>query len=174
VESIISEHCRIRYPEIFSVKNNSIVDDYCYFATKVQIGEYCHIASGCSIAGGKDKTFTLGNFSGISSGVKIWCESNDYVNDLITLKPEGVEIGDKPFKGNVTVGAMCGIGANTIIMPGNIIPEGVAVGALSYVPSNFDFKPWCVYAGNPIQLVLPRNKENVLEQVENFKRGVDG
>ena len=171
---IISSHCRIRYPEMFSVGKFSIVDDFCYFSTRVRIGEYCHVAAGCTVAGGKDKIFSLGAFSGLSSGVRVWCESNDYVNDLITLTPQGVDIGAQAVKGDVVIGEMCGVGANTVIMPNNTIPEGVAIGALSFVPPNFPFKPWCVYAGNPVRLILPRNKDGVLAQVERLKAATRG
>ena len=34
--------------------------------------------------------FVLGDFSSLSSGVKIWCTSDDFRNDLVTIVPEGV------------------------------------------------------------------------------------
>lgn len=165
MKPIVSANIRIRDKENFSIKEFSVVDDFCYFSTKITIGKHCHIASGCSIAGGKDFLFTLGDFGSISSGVKIWCSSNDYVNDLVILNPEKKEIGDNPISGNVTIGKMCGVGANTVIMPNNTIPDGTVIGALSFVPSNFSFKPWSVYAGIPIKFIKKRNKKKVLQQV---------
>lgn len=172
MEPIISKNCRIRHPEHFSVGQHSIIDDFCYFSTKVKIGKFSHIASSCSIAGGKDKLFDLGDFCSISSGVRVWCNSNDFVNDLIILKPDNISIGDKPIKGDVKIGNMCGIGANSVIMPDNNIPEGVSIGALSFVPPRFKFEPWSVYAGIPIKLVKPRNKENVMRQVEELEKKI--
>lgn len=122
------------------------------------------MASGCTVAGGKERIFSLGDFSGIASGARIYCESNDYVYELVTLLPKATDISQTARIGDVTIAAMCGIGANTVIMPENEIPEGVAIGALSFVPSQFPFEPWSVYAGNPIKLILPRDKENVLRQ----------
>ncbi len=169
MKAIVSKNCRIRYPDKFKIGEGSIVDDFCYFSTQVEIGRFSHIASGCSIAGGKDKKFTLGDYCSVSSGVKVWCTSNDFVNDAIVLKPEGVKIGDSPIEGNVTLGDMCGIGANSVIMPGNNLPEGVSIGALSFVPPNFRFKPWGVYAGIPIRLIKARNKERVMEQIKKLE-----
>lgn len=171
--NIVSKNCRIRHPEYFSIGKYSIIDDFSYFSTKVEVGNCSHIASGCSVAGGKEKMFRLGNFCSLSSGVKIWCSSNDFVNDLVVLKPEGMDIGDAPVEGDVTIGDYCGIGANSVIMPSNNIPDGVSIGALSFVPSNFDFKPWSVYAGNPIKFLKPRNRENVLAQAEKLRKSLN-
>lgn len=170
MKPIISPHCRIRCPEHFHVGNHSIIDDFSYFSTQVEVGMFCHIAPNCTVAGGRDKKFTLGDFGGMSSGVRIYCESNDYLRDLITLKPPGLEIGDDPIRGDVVIGAMCGIGANTLVMPDNVIPEGVAIGALSYVPPRYPFKPWRVYAGNPIKMVFPRDRDRILLQAEKLRK----
>lgn len=177
MKPIISKNCRVRHPEYFNIGDYSIVDDHCYFSTKVEIGINSHIASGCTIAGGKEKLFSLGDYSSISSGVKIWCSSNDYVNDLVVLTAGDINIDDTPIEGDVTIGNMCGVGANSVIMPNNNIPEGVTIGALSFVPAGFTFKPWSVYAGIPIKLIKPRNKINVMRQkmeLENIlgKRGL--
>ena len=171
--AIISPHIRIRYPQWFVVGERSVVDDFCYFATKVNVGICSHIASGCSIAGGIAHQFTLGDFSSLSSGVKVWCASNDYANDLVVLPPPGVEIGDSPVLGDVTFANYTGIGANAVVMPDNFIPEGVVVGALSFVPAGYRFEPWTVYAGIPIRPIRARNKANVLVQVERLRKALE-
>lgn len=165
MEAIISPNSRIRYQEHFKIGEYSILDDYCYLSTKITIGRFSHIASGCSIAGGEDMQFVLGDYCSLSSGVKIWCKSNDFVNDLVVITPADFKIDDNLIKGDVIIEDMCGIGSNTVIMPDNRIPEGVSIGALSFVPANFKFQPWMVYAGVPIVAQRARNKKNVLEQV---------
>lgn len=55
-------------------------------------------------------------------------------------------------------------------MPGNHIPEGVSIGALSFVPSGYKFEPWTVYAGRPIRPIKKRNKENVLNTLRKLGR----
>ncbi|HAJ26711.1 MAG TPA: hypothetical protein DCG53_05615 [Syntrophus sp. (in: bacteria)] len=168
--SIISPNIRIRYPEYFEVGAYSIVDDFCYFSTKIRIGISCHIASGCSIAGGEHFSFEMGDFSSLSSGVKIWCRSNDFVNDLVVINPPGLGLEDvQPVEGDVSIGHYTGIGANSVVMPHNCIPEGTVIGALSFVPPAFLFKPWSVYAGTPIRLIGIRNRDRVLKQVEQLR-----
>lgn len=171
MKAVISKLCRIRHPEHFSVGPYSIIDDFSYFSTKVTIGRCSHIASGCSVAGGKARRFVLGDYCSLSSGVKIWCTSNDFVNDIVTIVPDiAAPVGDHPITGDVLIGNMCAVGANTVIMPDNTIPEGTVIGALSFVPAGFAFKPWSVYAGIPIRCIGGRNKRSVLKQVAAIER----
>jgi acetyltransferase-like isoleucine patch superfamily enzyme len=174
--SIVSKNIRVRHPEYFSIGEHSIVDDFCYFSTKVKIGRYAHIASGCSVAGGIARLFTLGNYSSLSSGVKIWCASDDFVNDIVAIIPpeadEGGSVKDHLISGDVTMGDFTAVGSNTVVMPLNEIPEGTTIGALSFVPARFRFEPWTVYAGVPIRRVASRNRENVLRQVQMIERRI--
>ena len=156
---------RVRYPDLFDIGNYSIIDDFSYFSTKVKVGIYSHIAASCVIAGGKSRQFTLGNFCSIASGTKIYCGSNDFVNDLVILTPD-IEIGMNMCSADVTIGDYCGVGTNSVIMPGNNIPEGTVIGGMSWVPSYSNLEPWSVYAGIPVKKIKDRNKDRVMKQVE--------
>jgi len=169
-KAIISANIRVRHPEFFEVGSNSIVDDFCYFSARVKIGRCSHIASGCSIAGGRGHLCTIGDFSSLSSGVKVWCASDDFVNDIVTIIPPGMENPKTNIiAGDVTFGNYTAVGSNSVIMPKNKIPEGTVIGALSYVPPEFEFEPWSVYVGAPVRFVKKRNKRNVLVQAEKLK-----
>ena len=173
-EPILSKNIRVRHPQHFHIGEGSIVDDFCYFSTQVVMGRFSHIANGCSVAGGAARTFTFGDFSSLSAGVKIWCASNDYVNDLVAITPQDVEpLGDHMIVGDVSIGQYTGVGSNAVIMPQNKIPEGVTIGALAFVPAGYAFEPWTVYAGVPIKPVKKRNRDNVLRQVDQLKRSLD-
>ena len=139
----LGEYVIIKKPELVKVGNN------------VRIADFCRISSG----GDGKYTFEMGDCSSLAAGVKVWLSSNDYVNELVTHSiPEVKEI-----QGNVRLGKYTGVGTNSVIMPGNDIPEGVSIGALSFVPSNYKFEPWTVYAGRPIRPIKKRNKENVIK-----------
>ena len=172
---VISKNIRIRYPHLFHVGKFSIIDDFCYFSSEVRIGFCSHIASGCSVAGGPKELFQLGDYCSLSSGVKIWCASDDFVNDLITIIPFNVktEIKENFIRGGVTIHDYCAVGANAVVMPNNRIPEGVSIGALSFVPVNFEFKPWSVYAGNPLRLIKQRNRLTVLKEVDKLREALN-
>ena len=165
MKPIVSPNSRIRHPELFQIGDHSIVDDFCYFSTRVTIGVCSHIASGCSVSGGSQRHFTLGDYCSLSSGVKIWCVSNDFANDIVVIAPDGVgDIGAHPIEGNVTFGHCTAVGSNSVVMPNNNIPEGTVIGALSFVPAAFAFEPWSVYAGIPIRRLGERNRDAVIAQ----------
>ena len=174
MKPIVSPHVRIRLPQHFEVGDHSIVDDFSYFSTRVKIGLCSHIASGCSVAGGGDYLFTLGDFCSLSSGVKIWCSSDDFVNDLVTIIPPGViDVKQHVIAGDVTFGNCTAVGSNSVVMPANRIPEGTVIGAVSFVPTAFPFEAWSVYAGSPIRLVGRRNREAVTAQAQRLRDQLD-
>lgn len=171
MKPIVSPNIRVRYPDCFEVGQFSIIDDYCYFSARVKIGFCSHVANGCSVGGGRERLFALGDFSSLSAGVKVWCASNDFANDLVAIVPPGVgDIGDSPITGDVIFENYTGAGANTVIMPDNVIPEGTTIGALSYVPPRFAFEPWAVYAGVPIRRIGARNRDRVLAQAHLIRQ----
>lgn len=174
MKPIVSPNARIRRPGAFEIGDFSIVDDFSYFSTRVRIGMCSHIASGCSVAGGGAHLFTLGDFSSLSSGVKIWCSSDDFVNDLVTIIPPGVaDVKQHVIAGDVTFGNCTAVGANSVVMPANDIPEGTVIGAVSFVPTAFPFEAWSVYAGSPIRLIGRRNRESVSAQARRLREQLD-
>ena len=174
MQPIVSPNSRIRHPEAFEIGEYSIVDDYCYFSTRVHIGLCSHIASGCSVAGSAKHLFTLGDFCSLSSGVRIWCTSDDFVNDVVTILPEGVgEIKAHLIEGDVSFGNCTAVGSNTVVMPRNHVPEGTVIGALSFVPAGFAFEPWSVYAGVPIRRIRARNKSAVKDQSARLRERLE-
>jgi acetyltransferase-like isoleucine patch superfamily enzyme len=163
---IVSANIRVRVPEHLIIGQDSIIDDFCYISTRLTVGRGTHIASGCSIAGGSKFHCRIGDFCSLSSGVKVWCASNDFVNDLIAIVPE--DLDTQAEEGDVEIGNYSGVGANSVILPNNRLPEGTAIGALSLVPAGFTFEPWTVYAGIPIRAIRPRNRQRVMEQVRHL------
>lgn len=165
LDPIISKNTRIRHPEFLTVGQGSIIDDFCYISTKLTVGMLTHIASGCSIAGGADMHCRIGNFCSLSSGVKVWCASDDFVRDIVTIIPPGFpDVKEHMIVGDVVFADMTAVGANSVIMPDNVIPEGTVIGALSFVPAKFPFEPWTVYAGTPIKPIKQREREAILAQ----------
>lgn len=167
---IISPNIRVRYPALFVVGEDSVIDDYCYFSTQVTVGRGSHIASNCTIAGGRTHRFALGDLASVSAGVRIWCASNDFARDLVALTPPGY---DDPaihlIVGDVLIGDLTGIGANSVIMPDSLIPEGAVVGALSFVPPRARLEPWSVYAGAPVRRIGDRDRDRVLAQAARLR-----
>jgi acetyltransferase-like isoleucine patch superfamily enzyme len=159
------------YTKIVGLENiefgtNIIIDDFVfiYAKKKLKIGSHVHIASFTSITGGE--SFTIGNFSGLSSGVRIFTGSDDFTgchlgNPTIDEKYRNVH------RAPVHIGRFCGIGANSVILPGVTVGEGAVVLAGSVVTKNLD--PWGIYVGN--RKVGEKDKVAILNNIENFLLG---
>lgn len=162
---ILGEYVIIKKPDLVEVGDNVRIADFCRISAACKIGSDCEIAPGAYIAGGDGKyTFEMGSCSSLAAGVRIWLSTNDYVNELVTHSiPEVKEI-----QGPVKLGKYTGVGTNSVIMPNNDIPEGVTIGAMSYVPCGYKFEPWTVYAGCPIHPIKKRNKENVIKTLKKI------
>ena len=126
------------------------------------------------MAGGGDRQFVLGDFCSLSSGVKIWCTSDDFANDLVTIVPSDAgPIKQHVISGDVTFANCTAAGSNAVVMPDNHVPEGTVIGALSFVPARFPFEPWTVYAGIPIRKVGVRDRDAVQAQAEALRVRLD-
>ena len=168
--SIISEYLRIRSHN-FIVGDNSIIDDFSYISNfQFTLGSFSHIGPNCCFAGGKYK-LKIGNHVTISSHVSIYCQSNNFKEDLVSLHSNLIE--DKKIYGDVTIEDFCGIGTHSIILPNNIIPEGVTIGAFSLVPPKFQFEKYTYYSGNPIIPKKKRDNNRILKQAQEVEKKIN-
>lgn len=157
--SFIASTTIIKQPDSLTMGHHSEILDFSMISPKCTMGHFCLIDRFVLIAGSQFN-FIMEDFSGIGGGARIWLQSNDYVNSLISHKSQ--------ISGDIIMGKYTGIGSNTVIMPNNHIPEGTVIGAHSFVPANFPFQTWSVYAGIPIRRLSDRNKNNVLQEAEQL------
>lgn len=128
----------------------------------VKLGSYIHIGSYVYI--GASKGVVLDDFSGLSQGVKIYSQSDDYsgeymTNPMISDEYTGGEIGLVTLEKHVI------IGSNTVILPNVRIGKGTSVGAQSLVLKNLE--NWGVYFGAPAKKIKTRSK-NLLDKEKLF------
>ena len=140
-----------------------IIDDFVFLNIrgKARIGNYVHIASFASVSGGGD--FVMEDFSGLSSGVRIVTGSDDFKghgfgNPTIAAKFRNVTTG------RVALGRFAIVGANSVVLPGVEIGEGVAVAAGCVVTKDLD--PWGIYFGN--RRIGERDREGVMRNHSDF------
>ena len=74
-EVIIGKTVRIRQPHKASIDDGSIIDDFTYISSALEVKKYVHIASSCTISGGEGK-FSIGNFSTLATHVSTHCGSS--------------------------------------------------------------------------------------------------
>lgn len=164
---VLGEYVVLKKPDELIVGDNVRIADFCRISSRCEIGSNCEIAVGVYIAGGGDEyRFKMGEYSSLASGVRVWLSSNEYVNELVTHNVPYV----KEIEGNVILDRYTGVGCNSVIMPNNHIPEGTVIGALSFVPSNYPFEPWTVYAGCPIRKIKARNREHIMKTLEKINQ----
>ena len=68
----------------------------------------------------------------------------------------------KSVIGKVVLGTNSDVGANTVILPGVTIGEGVALGANSLVLKSLTKNKWSLYFGSPARFVKKRKTSFVL------------
>lgn len=140
-----------------SLGDNVRIDDFCVLSAGpvgIVIGQYVHVAVYSSLIGaGK---ITLDDFCNISSRVSIYSSNDDYsgatmTNPMVPSQYTGVNHAD------VFLGRHVIVGSGSVILPGIVLEDGVAVGALSLVTK--DCKAFGIYVGNPARRVSERKRD---------------
>lgn len=174
MKPIIAQTVRIRYPDLFEIGDDSIIDDFCYFSTRVKIGRSSHFAPSVTVAGGNARLMRIGDMGGVASGARIYCTSDDLVRDIAGPLPPGIEgIKENLISGDVVIGDFCVVGANAVVMPNNVIPEGAIIAALAFVPPEAELLPWGIYGGVPLRFLRWRDRDAVLRQADALRRALE-
>jgi acetyltransferase-like isoleucine patch superfamily enzyme len=151
---MISRKASIVNPESLSIGDYSRIDDFCILSGNIKIGRNVHITPMCLVGGGL-KGVEISDFCTIAYNVKIFSQSDDYINGSITNSTFPRQFKKEKFA-KVFLGKHVIIGASSIIMPGCKLQEGSAIGAMSLVNKNT--KAWNVYYGIPAKLMRKRKK----------------
>lgn len=163
----ISSLASLHGAERIHIGDNVRIDDFCVISAGtegISIGNYVHIATGCSLMG--HSQITLSDFSGLSSRVSIYSSSDDYTGKSLT-NPTIPEYYRCVTNAAVFLGKHVIIGSTSVILPGVTIEEGVAVGALSLVTKNCG--AFGIYSGNPAKRISERRRDLLLLE-EEFNR----
>ena len=145
---IIGKTVRIRKPHETSIGDESIIDDFVYVSVGMNMGHNSHIASNVSISGGGlGRQFSIGNYSTISNGTSIHCASSGFRECTLELPsvPKEEQFGGDAR--DIVLGDYVVIGAHSCILPGVIVPEGVAFGAYTLVKPDIELLPFHLYSG---------------------------
>ncbi|WP_201618098.1 acyltransferase [Psychrobacter urativorans] len=165
----ISDKASIYNADQIEIGDNSRIDDFCVVSGRVKIGDFCQIAPMCLIAGGEAGIY-LGDFSGLSYGVKIFSQSDDYSGETMVSSFVPSKYKNEK-KEKVVIERQVIVGAGSMIMPGVNLAEGSSVGAMSLI--NKDTSPWGIYVGIPAKRVKERKKDllvlekKFLEEINN-------
>jgi len=132
------------------------VDDFTVIAAGdggITLGSFVHVAVFSSLIGRGH--IEMCDFSGLSSRVSIYSSSDDYLGRWMT-NPTVPEEFTGAKHADVYLGRHVIIGAGSVILPGVVIEDGVAVAALSLVKRKCE--EFGIYAGNPAKRVGERSR----------------
>ncbi len=153
----ISRRASIYNTQKISIGSNVRIDDFCVLSAGeggIEIGDYVHVAVFCSLLGAG--RIILSDFSGLSSRVSVYSSNEDYsgaslTNPTIPNRYRHVAARD------VLVGRHVIVGSGSVILPGVVLEEGVAVGALSLVTAHC--RSFGTYVGSPARRVGERKRD---------------
>lgn len=151
---LISDKCSIYSPEKISIGNNVRIDDFCILSGDIKIGNYVHIAAFGAYYGAAG--IQIDDFSTTSSRVTIYSQSDDYSGESMT-NPMIPEKYKKVKYGKIIIEKHCIVGASSIILPGVVLKQGSAIGAVSLVKKSTE--EWSIYAGAPAKKLKNREKK---------------
>jgi len=162
---LISERATLYGVERIRLGNNVRIDDFCVLSAGeggIEIGNYVHVAVFSSLIGGG--RITLSDFSGLSSRVTIYSSNDDYSGNAMTnptVPPEFTSVQHA----DVFLGRHVIVGSGSVILPGAVLEEGVAVGALALVKGRCE--AFGIYAGYPAKRIKSRSRR-LLEIEKEF------
>jgi acetyltransferase-like isoleucine patch superfamily enzyme len=164
---IIGKTVRIRYPELIEIGDNVIIDDFTYISTALKINSFVHIAPSCSLIGGKQTTIFIDSFSTLAPSCVLSAGSDDYIGGIATpLIPN-------QFKGNVEygdikIGSHVILGSHSVVLPNITLQNGSSSGAFTLINKNLD--PWKLYIGIPCRFHKDRDKKNIKDLENQFRK----
>ena len=152
---LISRFANIYSPETIEVGDNVRIDDFCILSGNIKIANNVHISVGCYLFAG-DVGIEIDDYSGISSRSAVYAISDDYSGDFLT-NPTVLSKYRNIINSKVTLKKYSIVGSGSTILPGSIIEEGVAIGAMSLVKGKTE--PWSIYCGIPCKKIKERSKK---------------
>ncbi len=150
----ISDKASIYNPELIEIGDRSRIDDFCVISGNIRVGMNVHIAPFCLVAGGEEG-IVIEDFSGLAYQVQVFSQSDDYSGKTLT-NPTIPGCYKDELKKEVIIGKHSIIGTGSIVMPGVVLSEGTAVGAMSLVRKKTE--PWSIYIGNPAKKIKNRSQ----------------
>lgn len=151
----ISDKASFYGTEQMSLGDNCRIDDFCVVSGKFAMGRNTHLSPLCLVNGGTAGVF-LGDFTGISYGVKVFAHTDDFSGEAMigpTIPKEYTKVSAAPVK----IGRHVVIGAGSIIGSGVNIGDGAAIGAAALVLKSLD--GWAVYVGSPARKLCDRKRD---------------
>jgi dTDP-4-amino-4,6-dideoxy-D-glucose acyltransferase len=165
--AIVGKCVRVRRPELVRIGDHTIIDDFTYIAGTVEIGRYGHIAPNVLLSGGRGKIH-VGDFVGVAAGSCVYATTSNYLDGSFDLPSIPAELQFGLTTEDVVLGDNVLLGCHTVVLPGVVLPEGVATAAHTVLRKK-DYKPWTLYAGLDAKPLARRDHKQLAEALARLK-----
>lgn len=151
-------------PDRVFLGDNVRIDPFTYISCGLTANNFVQVCANVIMCGRKDVYLDGWNF--VSYGSKLITGSEDFkgkfgpVNDFWGH--------NKVYEGDIRFEKNSGVCADTIVMPGVILPEGVVFGAKSFVGRNHKAKEYELWLGNPLSKNCDRDKSMIIEKAKEW------
>ena len=131
------------------------IDDFCILSGNITFKNNIHLAAYSALYGGT-AGINIDSFSNISSRVCVYAISDDYSGCFMT-NPTIPEKYKHTQNEPVVLEKHVIIGSGSIVLPGVVLKEGTALGAMTLCKKTTD--PWSIYFGIPARFYKKREKK---------------
>lgn len=163
---LVSNHARIYEPHLISIGDNSRIDDLCILNGTITIGRNVHVAVQSNLAAGRS-SISIGDYSGISYGVQIITQIDDY-SGLTLSNPTVSGEFKKTISRPISIGRHVKIGTYAIILPGSVIGDICSISSRSNVSGNLE--PKGLYKGDPA-VRISELSDRLLDLEQQYENG---
>lgn len=160
----IGRNVILYHPEKLSIGHDVRIDDYSIISGEIKLHNYIHISHFCGLYGGQ-AGIEMCDFSGLSSKVTIYGESDDYSGSSMTNPMVPAKFKPNAISGKVLLQKHGIVGVGSVVLPGVMIAEGSSVGSMSLCIK--DTAPWTINVGIPAKAIKDRKKD-VLDLENKF------
>jgi galactoside O-acetyltransferase len=151
----IARNCTIIGPENIEIGDNVRIDAFTAIVASsgfLRIGRNVRIHTSCTL--GCRGGITMGDFSGLSHGVRLLTASDDFSGDWMVSNVEAEFTN--PHVAPITIARHAIVCAQSVVLPGVVVGEGAIVGAVALVTHSLD--PWGIYKGVPARRTVDRSR----------------
>lgn len=152
---LISRKSSIYGSDKIEIGNNIRIDDFCILSGKIVLGDNIHVAAYSALYGG-EAGITVCDYANLSSRVCIYAVSDDYSGYSMT-NPTIPEKYKHIQNEAVYIGKHVVVGSGSTVLPGVVLEEGSALGAMTMMKHNG--VSWTIYAGVPAKEIKKREKK---------------
>jgi len=161
----IGHNVMITRPDLVELGDNVRIDPFTLITTSLKTGDNVQICAGAVLGGGSQSKITLGDWTFIGYGSKLFCGSEDYSGDHGPVNEYWGS--NKIYRGDITFSDYAGVASDVIVFPKVTLPLGCTVGAQSLIHTKATLKEWSVFIGSPLKFHKSRNRDVILAKAKD-------